>query len=228
MARRPPHPISSNYATIAKRFRIRTRRLELRLVEARDYPALRDGYQNMRSPKSRFDDEPALKKRANASEFKKLLTRQKKGALLDRHYALHVFHRRTGEHLGGVDIFVYMRGAMQWANVGYSIHNQHWGHGYAPEAVRAAIELAFRVLKLHRVEASTELDNHPSRKTALRAGMKQECIRRSFMYDRKRKKWLDYVVYVKIGGPKRLSSGTSGSKRRPGSGPSLRGRVRSR
>ena len=36
--------------------------------------------------------------------------------------------------------------------IGYTLHPDYWGRGYVPEAVSALIEVAFTILKLHKVE----------------------------------------------------------------------------
>lgn len=45
------------------------------------------------------------------------------------------------------------------AEIGYDIANIHWGLGYAPEGIRALINLAFGNLQLNRIEAKVEPAN---------------------------------------------------------------------
>lgn len=85
---------------------------------------------------------------------------------------------------------------MQWANLGYYIHNQHQRNGYATEAVRAALEIGHKKLKYRRIEAVINVNNKISIATAKRAGMTRECIRKRFLeFDGER---ADYVVYISI------------------------------
>lgn len=90
-----------------------------------------------------------------------------------------IFDRVTGACLGTLDLYVLNR-TLRWANLGYQIHNNHWGKGIASEAAALALKLAFGPLDFHRVEASCELDNRASARVALRAGMIAEGIRRNF------------------------------------------------
>jgi [ribosomal protein S5]-alanine N-acetyltransferase len=43
--------------------------------------------------------------------------------------------------------------------IGYEISKDHWGKGYAPEAINGLIQFAFNDLKLNRIEAKVEPEN---------------------------------------------------------------------
>jgi RimJ/RimL family protein N-acetyltransferase/ketosteroid isomerase-like protein len=58
-----------------------------------------------------------------------------------------------------------------WA-VGYWIHPDHWGRGYAPEASRAAIEFAFRELGATRIILPHATWNDASRRVAEKLGFR--------------------------------------------------------
>jgi ribosomal-protein-alanine N-acetyltransferase len=105
-----------------------------------------------------------------------------------------VFDRKTGAHLGALDIFVVTRLSIQVANLGYAFHNQYWGKGYAKEAIVGVAQIAFRDLKLHRVEACMEPKNLASVGAARGAGMKHEGTRKRYLHDGKR--WTDAEVFV--------------------------------
>lgn len=60
------------------------------------------------------------------------------------------------------------------AELGWALHPARQGHGYATEAVRAAIDLCFGPLQLHRVEASCFAANEPSWRLMERLGMRRE------------------------------------------------------
>lgn len=69
------------------------------------------------------------------------------------------------------------------AILGYDLHPDSWGHGYASEAVRAIIDVAFNELPpfhLNRIEALTYLDNRASIKLLERIGFQQEGILRQW------------------------------------------------
>lgn len=90
-------------------------------------------------------------------------------------------------------MFTILRMDYQWAMIGYSIHNQHWGNGYATEAVLAAKQLFFDQLEFHRIELHINTDNHLSVKVAEKTGFQYECTRKSFSYEEG--EWKDFLIY---------------------------------
>lgn len=112
----------------------------------------------------------------------------------DRAYEFRVFKKEDGSYIGGVIIKTIKRGHFQWAEVGYWLLNQHWGKGYGSEMVKVMIDIAFKELGFHRLEAHINLDNIASQKTAEAAGMKFECIRKGFIFESDA--WTDNMIYV--------------------------------
>ena len=62
----------------------------------------------------------------------------------------------------------------QRLNIGYVLARPHWGQGYAPEAVRAVTDLALQQPGLFRVEATCDVDNHPSARALEKSGFARE------------------------------------------------------
>ena len=58
--------------------------------------------------------------------------------------------------------------------VGYHFRRDHWGHGYATEAARACMGLAFQALGATQVISLIRPENLPSRRVAERNGMQVE------------------------------------------------------
>jgi RimJ/RimL family protein N-acetyltransferase len=58
--------------------------------------------------------------------------------------------------------------------VGYVLNPEYGGHGYATEAVRAMLTVAFAHVHLHRVTARVDARNQESQRLARRVGMRQE------------------------------------------------------
>ena len=87
--------------------------------------------------------------------------------------ALVVERRDTGEVIGDVVLF-WHSGADGHAEVGYVIHPDHTGQGYATEAARALVDVAFRGLGAHRVTAHLDARNTDSAAVAGRLGMRLE------------------------------------------------------
>ena len=78
--------------------------------------------------------------------------------------------------------------------VGYFLINSNWGNGYGTEMIRGCMDIAFKTLRLHRVEAAIDKDNVPSIKIAGKLGMRRECLRKKDFFIGGR--WVDSVIYV--------------------------------
>ncbi|MBT4791149.1 MAG: GNAT family N-acetyltransferase, partial [Halobacteriovoraceae bacterium] len=120
--------------------------------------------------------------------FKSKLAGYKERAKDRQHFVFGIFTKRTGEHIGAVDIYI-INHEIKWGNLGYQIHNHHWGNGFATEASVITLKLSIKELGLHRVEAATEVRNYAARKVALKAGMVYEGRRKNFFEN------VDYVVF---------------------------------
>src|SRR5262245_41847021 len=79
----------------------------------------------------------------------------------------------TGELVGDVVLFWHSR-LHAGGEVGYVVNPDFAGHGYATEAAKAVLRLAFEDLGLHRVVARIDARNEPSARLARRLGMRQE------------------------------------------------------
>jgi ribosomal-protein-alanine N-acetyltransferase len=79
------------------------------------------------------------------------------------------------------------------AKLGYAIHADHWGHGYATDAARALITYGFTALGLHRITAAIGPENAGSIAVAKRLGMQYEGRLRDHVYTNGT--WRDSVLY---------------------------------
>jgi RimJ/RimL family protein N-acetyltransferase len=79
----------------------------------------------------------------------------------------------TGEFIGftGLVFFADVLPFAPATEVGWRLSRQHWGHGYATEAGRAALDHAFDVLDLDEVVSMTAATNLPSQRVMQRLGM---------------------------------------------------------
>lgn len=170
-----------------------TRRLVLRPLEPRDYEFWREAELDAPPRRNRWDRGPRSAREATPAEFRSLLRRQATWRKSDSFYILGVFERATGALVGNVSVMNVMRGVTQSAFLGYSIHGAHWGKGYGREAVRALIDVAFRDLKLHRVEAGVEPGNRRSIRLARALGLRKEGLKRRAVY--LRGGWVDLIMY---------------------------------
>jgi len=58
--------------------------------------------------------------------------------------------------------------------LGFMFHPDHQGKGYATEASRAVVELAFTTYDLHRLEGRLEVRNSASARVLEKLGMRRE------------------------------------------------------
>lgn len=65
--------------------------------------------------------------------------------------------------------------------IGYIIHPEYWGQGYATEAASLILDFGFANLKLHRVFATCDPNNIASSKVLEKIGMYKEGILREHM-----------------------------------------------
>ena len=65
--------------------------------------------------------------------------------------------------------------------IGYNVHPEHWGQGYATEAGKAVIDLAFQKFGAHRVQANCWVKNAASIKVLRRIGLKKEGRLRGYL-----------------------------------------------
>ena len=175
---------------------IETERLILRPQRSSDYESWYAGFSSRLPQQSKYDEGPISLEGCDRTWFSKLCDRHQEQALRDYAYIFGVFLKQTAQQLGYVDLSTISREEKQWANLGYSIHNQHWRQGFGREAVQAVLKAGFEHLGYHRIEAAINLDNHPSIALAQAVGLQKECVRRGFYYENEQ--WVDHVIYVAL------------------------------
>lgn len=75
------------------------------------------------------------------------------------------------------DVLLFWRSAEhRLGELGYQLHPDHQGKGYATEAARAMLGLAFDGLGLHRVIARIDQRNQASARVLAKLGMRQEAV----------------------------------------------------
>ena len=92
-----------------------------------------------------------------------------------QHLLLAVVRRDTGELIG--DVILFWRSAEhRTGEIGYVLHPDQHGRGFATEASRALLALAFDGLDLHRVIARIDQRNPASAAVLRKIGMRQEAV----------------------------------------------------
>ncbi|WP_110111819.1 GNAT family protein [Bacillus sp. CGMCC 1.16541] len=67
------------------------------------------------------------------------------------------------------------------AEIGYELHPDYWGQGYASEALDAALEFGFQQWQLNRIGAVVFVENEASHQLLLTKGFQREGILREYM-----------------------------------------------
>lgn len=99
----------------------------------------------------------------------------------DFSYEFAIFNHKNDAFIGTVSLSAIIPMSNS-ANLGYWITSNAQQQGYAKEACMAAIEFAFHVLGLTRLEIITHADNIASQKTAKACGAQFECRARNRIF----------------------------------------------
>ncbi len=175
--------------------RLGTRRLIVRPLRLSDHTRWVRAQREMQPRQTAFDVGPRPTGQLTRDEFRKLVGQRQAVWARDRFYALSVFERRApGDLVGMVNVIPHIRSTIQTAAVGYVIHNNHWGKGYATEALAAVVTFAFETLRFHRLSAEMDTRNRPSVATAKKAGFRREGTARGFLHDGER--WRDAYIFA--------------------------------
>ncbi len=157
MRLRPDYPIS-------------TERLRLRPLGASDADALL-AYRSIPEACRWVPFEPM-----DAAEIAKRLAGHWANTTIDdegQNLTLGIEVTATGELVGDVILMLHSL-EHRSGEIGYILHPAHGGRGYATEAVRTMLGLAFDDLGLRRVVARVDARNADSARLATRLGMRQE------------------------------------------------------
>lgn len=103
---------------------------------------------------------------------------------------------RKGMFIGKIQISNIVMGVFKNAFIGYSIDEDQQGKGYMKETVKLISEYAFNEMDLHRVEASTLVDNIRSQKVLLSCGFKKVGLNEKCLFING--KWRDHLTFYKI------------------------------
>jgi RimJ/RimL family protein N-acetyltransferase len=175
---------------------VSTERLILRPYKKSDYEAWKQGRITRKQASNRFDLGPKSLKESSLRIFNALLKKYQLRAKKDDLYTFGIFLKKSGEHIGQIDIMTICRRDRQHANLGYALHNRFWGQGFGTEACSAIFKLSFSKLGFHRIEAVIDPKNSRSIRLAKTLGMKKDGVKRSYVFENG--KWIDQVSYVAI------------------------------
>lgn len=171
----------------------KSKQLEIRPVKIDDYSRWICGYTNQKPKQNRFDEGPFDVYNMTEKWLQNKIEERKQFAADDEMYKFGVFRNTDSAIIGFCIVTTHMRDDFQYASIGYSILNQHWGNGYGTETLKALIQIGFDDLDFHRLEAHINTDNFVSKRVALKAGMEFECVRKGFIFEDG--EWTDNEIY---------------------------------
>ncbi|GAA0789461.1 GNAT family N-acetyltransferase [Hathewaya limosa] len=116
-----------------------------------------------------------------------------KGYLNGREVNFGVF--KQGKLIGKIRVTNITLGVFRNCTVGYSMDEMEQGKGYMKEALNLTIEYIFDVLQLHRIEASTLLDNVRSQAVLKACGFKELGINEKYLFING--EWKDHKTFYK-------------------------------
>lgn len=90
-------------------------------------------------------------------------------------YNLAVVRQSDGEILGWVGIGEAEDGRGSELDFGYALLPEHWGQGYATEALKAVIDFAFEHLGIHTIYGECHVENVASARVMEKAGLSRLC-----------------------------------------------------
>ncbi|MEW2354828.1 GNAT family N-acetyltransferase [Spirillospora sp. NPDC029432] len=113
-------------------------------------------------------------------------------------FGLAVVERESGTLIGSVELQIasvpHRRG-----EIGYVLHRDWWGKGYAGEAAGRRLRFGFGELGLHKISATCDPGNVASARVLTKIGMRLEGRLREHLHLRGR--WRDRLLYAGLAGP---------------------------
>lgn len=125
--------------------------------------------------------------------WKRRVSRQSAYWRNDRGYGFLLFNRKTKSMIGGVNINNVVRGAANFASIGYWIDEQSQGKGLMREALELVLIFAYDTLMLHRINASCMPRNQRSVNLLRRLGFSEEGFAEKYI--RINGVWEDHLLF---------------------------------
>jgi ribosomal-protein-alanine N-acetyltransferase len=185
---------------LARRVRIETERMTLRLPQHADYrawAALRRESEGFLVPWEPVWASDHLTRKAFTNRVYWANRATSQGTALP----LMLLRRTDGALLGAITLDNIRRGPAQAGTLGYWIGQPHARHGYMREAILAVVHHAFTVMDLSRVEAACLPENAASRGVLEKCGFKYEGVAQSYLQIAGR--WRNHVLYANLRGDRR-------------------------
>lgn len=165
-------------------------RLQLRPCEDADLDALYEIYR--REDVARYLYTPPFSRKQTAG---RLARARRQTVIDDTHDGLYLAAERldSGGLVGTFTLFLASRDYQQ-GEIGYMLHPDQQGHGFATDGARIMLRLGFEQLGLHRIVARLDARNTASARVAERVGMRREAHLRE--NELVKGEWTDELIYA--------------------------------
>lgn len=182
-----------NNNIITKDYTLIGKNIELKVLTSDDSKALLDYYTNNREYLSKFEphrDESfyteEVQKQSLIENYKQFLKGE--GA----HFGIF----KDSQLIGRIRLYNIVYGVFKSGFIGYSIDEKFQGKGYMKEAVNLVIEYAFEELNLHRIEASTLVENKKSQGVLKGCGFSELGVSQKYLFING--KWRDHAIFYRV------------------------------
>lgn len=154
----------------AKKMKLRTNRLKLRLIEFSDLEAIHQLHSIPEVDQFNTLGIPENIEQTNAL-IKSWLLANEQEDISSYTFAIETISNQVFLGLFGLKLWPKKN---KRAEVWYKLHPDHWGVGYATEALNIILDFGFNKLNLHRIQAGCAVDNIGSIKVLEKVGMIKE------------------------------------------------------
>jgi [ribosomal protein S5]-alanine N-acetyltransferase len=165
-----------------------TPRIRLREYRLDDYAALRELDSD---PIVQHYEHPVLNEDESLTKLKQFLENQTREPRTHYRFAITIL---SSDRLRGRISLTLNHPTIREYEIGWTLHYQDWGQGYATEAAHAVMNFAFNRLKAHRVVAFCHAENRASERVMQKLGMQREGLLREaiWLHDT----WSNELVYA--------------------------------
>lgn len=187
----------------SRRLRLEHPALYLRMPRASDWAdwaRLRRESQEFLTPWEPSWGEESLTRTA----YWRRLKRNQRKARDGSSYTFLIFTKPDDTLVGGITLSNVRRGVVQSCSMGYWMGERYAGRGLMSAAIPTALDFAFAVLGLHRVEASCIPGNEASLAVLLKSGFREEGMAREYL--RINGAWRDHIRYAILRGDPRKTA----------------------
>jgi len=169
---------------------IDTERLHLRRYRPDDLDALHSW--RSREDVTRYQDYDVQTREESQRSLERAIARTRMAVQSDA--LVWAIERREDSRVIG-DIILILD-SIEHANgeIGWTLHPDFQGQGYAAEAARGVMKLAFESIGMHRIKANLDPRNHASEALCLRLGMRREAHNIEDFWSKG--EWTDSYIYA--------------------------------